>query len=66
MIRARPYPPGAGKLAWTSSNGEHMSVAKHENPASCGMCGGSGKITVNNDNKEEEVKCPGCNGSGNA
>ena len=41
-------------------------MGKHENPSNCGMCGGDGKITVNNDNKEQDVECPGCNGSGKA
>lgn len=41
-------------------------MGKHQNPSNCGMCGGDGTITVNNDNKEEKVKCPSCNGSGKA
>lgn len=41
-------------------------MGKHENPSNCGMCGGSGKITVNNDSNEQSVTCPSCNGSGKA
>jgi DnaJ-class molecular chaperone len=41
-------------------------MEKHANPQNCGMCGGSGTITINNDNKEVEVTCPTCRGSGKA
>ncbi|WP_344595591.1 hypothetical protein [Actinomadura vinacea] len=43
-----------------------MIVGKHKNPENCGICGGKGKVVVNNDNKEQEVTCPSCNGSGKA
>jgi DnaJ-class molecular chaperone len=41
-------------------------MGKHENPANCGMCGGNGKVVVNNDSEDEEINCPVCDGSGKA
>ncbi len=41
-------------------------MGRHDNPKACGICGGSGSITVNLDSKKQKIKCATCNGSGNA
>jgi DnaJ-class molecular chaperone len=40
------------------------ALRKHRHP--CGQCNGSGKITQMLDNKQVEVTCPICNGTGQA
>ncbi|GLW66457.1 hypothetical protein Arub01_47010 [Actinomadura rubrobrunea] len=39
-------------------------MGKHSKKVTCSMCNGTGKQTFNNDNRQEERPCPGCNGTG--
>ncbi|MDS1271485.1 hypothetical protein RIF23_14395 [Lipingzhangella sp. LS1_29] len=40
-------------------------MGKHrQDPVNCPMCGGDKVIRQNQDNKEIEIPCPGCNGTG--
>lgn len=40
-------------------------MGKHrQDPVPCPMCNGDKVVKYNEDNKEVEITCPGCNGKG--
>ncbi|WP_281180312.1 hypothetical protein [Actinomadura hibisca] len=39
-------------------------MGKHGKKVDCGMCGGTGRLWTTQDNKRLEIKCVGCDGTG--
>lgn len=41
-------------------------MGKHSRPLPCPTCGGSGQVTVSLDNRQVQITCEVCKGSGRA
>lgn len=57
---------GKARLFLPMACDREADMGKHEPASACATCGGSGKVIVMLDGKQQEITCTACRGTGKA